>query len=128
MADPRFVGVLSLSPYSGPSPYTGYDATIAMSVDNDFSFIDSTRYVWTVHKGDVTDGANIPRLLKPIIGHGFQEPYMPAAVLHDIYCRSKVRSWQATHWMFREAMLTNGVNILRATYMWAAVFAFGPHW
>ena len=131
MADPRFIGTLSLSPYIesvNPSPYTGYDATIAMVVDRDFGFIDSNRKEWWVRKGDITDGANIPWIAKYIIGGGFQQPYMPAAVLHDIYCRSKVWTWQDTDNMFYEAMILNGTILPKALTMWLAVYTFGPHW
>ena len=131
MSDPRFIGTLSLSPYVEgvtPTPYTGYDATIAMVLDADFAFIDSKRVVWTAHKGDIVDGANIPWAAKYIVGGAFQQPYLPAAVIHDVYCRSRVRTWQATHAAFFSAMITNGVEYLKARTMWLAVYLFGPHW
>lgn len=129
MSDPRFIGVLSLSPWDGPDPnYTGYDATIAMQVDADFSFIDSKKVKWTAPKNSVVDGANIPRFAKWVIGGSFQQPYLPAAVIHDVYCRTKVRTWESTAKMFYEAMICNGVELVKARTMWLAVYVCGPHW
>ena len=119
MSDPRFVGVLSLHP-SADSKF--------MVLDSDFSFIDSTDLMWTARKGDQVNGANIPKIFKPIIGTSYQNPYLPAAVIHDVYCLNKSRSWQDTARMFYQAMITNGVNIFKALAMYYAVYAFGPHW
>ena len=124
MSDPRFVGVLNL--VSKASPYAGSGGT--MEVKDDFSFIDSRGIIWTAHKGDVIDGASIPRLFKLIIGGSFQSSYLPAAVLHDVYCTNQSRSQQSTSRMFREALETNGVNRIKAYAMWFAVYRFGPQW
>ena len=119
MSDPRFVGVLSLHPS---------DDRKFMVLDSDFSFIDSTDLMWTARKGDEVNGANIPKIFKPIIGTSYQNPYLPAAVIHDVYCKSRVRSWKDTARMFYEAMVTNGVNFIKAWVMYSAVYVGGPHW
>ena len=123
MPDPHFVGLLQLEP--DPTDKT---EQMLVVVSESFPFFDTHGMEWTADKGAVTDGASIPGLLKPIIGKSFQTPYLPAAVLHDIYCKNKSRSWRQTDSMFYEAMITNGVNILKAATMWAAVYVFGPHW
>ena len=99
-----------------------------MLVHHDFSFLDSNGALWTAHKGDVTNGASIPSTLKIIVGGSYQTPYLIAAVLHDVYCTSKARSWQDTDQMFYEAMRTNGVDRFKAFAMYLAVYTFGPHW
>ena len=119
MNDPRFVGTLSLS--IAPN---GKD----MVLDSTFSFIDSKGLMWTAYKNDVVNGANIPDTLKIIIGGAYQQPYLAAAVIHDVYCNNKTRSWTSTARMFYEAMITNGVNFFKARIMYTAVWTFGPHW
>ena len=124
MSDPRFVGVLDL--VSKVSPFAGSGGT--MELKDDFSFIDSYGIIWIAHKGDVVDGASIPKLFKLVIGGSFQSSYLPAAVLHDVYCGTKSRSQHDTSRMFREALITNGVNRIKAYAMWFAVYRFGPQW
>ena len=129
MADPHFIGVLSLSPYTGPPvPYYSGPDEVPMVVDNDFGFVDSRGVTWTAHKGDVVDGANLPEFSEPFIGGSFTTTYLSAAALHDIYCRSKVRSQKDTSRMFREAMITNGVWSIKAWAMYLAVRLRGPRW
>lgn len=116
--DPHFIGTLSLHQGTGDN----------LVVDHDFGFYDSEGLLWQVHQGDITNGASIPSILKPIVGQSFQETYLKAAVLHDVYCVSKVRSWQQTARMFYQAMTTNGVPWYKAYPMYLAVVSFGPHW
>ena len=127
MADPRFIGVLNLSSYAGLSPY-GSSNGGPMIVNDDFSFIDRHSITWIAHKGEIVDGASIPPILKLIVGGSFRSSYLPAAVLHDVYCRNKTRTQAQTSEMFYEAMVTNEVNIVKALAMWSAVRIFGPHW
>lgn len=123
MTDPHFIGVLSLSPYTGPVTDFG-----EMVLDQDFAFVDARGIVWDAHKGDIIGGAHIPSVFKPLMGTSYQTPYLGAAVLHDVWCRSEKRTWQSTDEMFREAMVTNGVNRIKAWAMWSAVYVGGPHW
>ena len=123
MTDARFVGVLDLSSYKGPSTTLG-----EMVLNQDFAFIDYRGLRWDAHKGDIIGGAHIPQIFKSIIGGSYQSPYLGAAVLHDVWCRSMKRSLQDTDEMFYEAMITNGVNFIKAYAMWSAVYVGGPHW
>ena len=116
--DPHFTGTLSLS--------NGKPGTLV--VDHEFHFYDSEGTDWVVHQGDITNGASIPKILKPIVGQSFQETYLPASVLHDVYCVSRTRTWQKTARMFYQAMTTNGVPWYKAYPMYLAVISFGPHW
>ncbi len=121
MNDAHFIGVLRL----GESTV---DPTQLEVESKKFAFVDKRGVRWEAHPGDLAGGAHIPWYVKPILGGSYQEPYLRAAVLHDIYCRSKVRSWQDTHNMFYWAMIVSGVNVVKARIMWSAVWVFGPKW
>lgn len=99
---------------------------------DDFGFKDGTGLGWETRRGDVTNGASIPLFFQPIIGDNWDERYIRAAVIHDRYCdvisSHNVRSWQATHRMFYEALLASGVGRKRAALMYYAVYNFGPTW
>jgi hypothetical protein len=121
---PCFIGALKLA----ANPADGSGRTKLLM--DDIYFVDPQKFVWKAGKGDVTDGASIPDLFQPIIGGPFEAGYLPAAVIHDHYTDKahRVRSWQATARVFYQAMVVNGVNIIRAKTMYFAVYAFGPHW
>ena len=123
MSDPHFIGILRLEPV--PTDASGNTLVVA---SKSFAFFDSDGVEWVTTQGDVTDGASIPGWLKWIAGRSFETPYLPAAVLHDVYCKNKSRTWQATDRMFFQAMTTNGVNEIKAFLMWQAVRIGGPHW
>jgi hypothetical protein len=123
MADPRFIGTLSLK-LADSDPKM-------MQLKHDFSFIDSGGVIWTAKKGDMVGGTHIPKFLKIIIGYSYQQPYLPAAVLHDVYCNNKSRPWRQTDLMFYQAMLTNGMGQIKALTFYVAVFSyhlFGHGW
>jgi hypothetical protein len=92
-----------------------------------FSYIDSKGLIWDVPAGTETDGASIPSVFW-LTHPPFTGKYRSAAVIHDRYCRTQSRSWQDTHNVFFEAMLTAGVDERTAKVMWAAVYHFGPRW
>ena len=98
-----------------------------MKLVQPFGYVDSKGQVWDVPAGAETDGASIPSLFW-ITHPPFTGKYRSAAVIHDYYCRSQSRSWQETHSVFFEAMLTAGVDQRTAKVMWAAVYNFGPRW
>lgn len=99
---------------------------------DDFGFKDGIGVGWETRRGDITNGASIPRFFHPIIGDNWDERYIRAAVIHDRYCdvinSHNVRSWQTTHRMFYDALLASGVGRKRAALMYYAVYNFGPTW
>jgi hypothetical protein len=119
-----FIGPLKL--ISNPSDATGKTKILA----DDLFFVDPDKFVWKAGKGDVTDGASIPDLFKPIIGDAFEPNFLPAAVIHDRYTNRahRVRPWRDTARVFYQAMLVKGVPVVKAKTMYFAVYAFGPHW
>jgi hypothetical protein len=121
---PCFIGQLKL--IDNASDATGKTKILA----DDLFFVDPDKFIWKAGKDDVTDGASIPDLFKPIIGDSFKPDFLPAAVIHDHYTKRahRVRSWQDTARVFYQAMLLKGVNVVKAKTMYFAVYAFGPHW
>lgn len=119
-----FIGKLQLK--DNPADVSGRTKLLV----EDLYFVDSEQFVWKAGKGDLTDGATIPDLLKPFIGESFEPDFLPAAVIHDHYTdrAHRVRSWRDTARVFFQAMLANNVNIVKAKTMYFAVYAFGPHW
>ncbi len=83
---------------------------------------------WTAPAGSIIDGASIPQFLWSLVGGPFEGLYVDASIIHDVYCVTRTRTSDQTHDMFYVAMRCSGVGRFRATYMWAAVKAFGPQW
>lgn len=54
---------------------------------SDFSYTDDCQETHTVKKGEVTDGASIPRFFWRVVGSPMDGEYLPAAIIHDHYCR-----------------------------------------
>lgn len=92
-----------------------------------FGYIDARGRRWDVPAGAKTDGASVPRVFWQLFAP-FSGKYREAAVIHDHFCGTKTRSWQDTHNVFYEAMLTAGVAETSARVMWAAVYNFADRW
>ena len=99
-----------------------------MSLAEDFAYVDPTGKRWTAPAGLETDGASIPALLYPVVGHPFDSSYLRAAIVHDAACPSDFESWADAHLMFYHALLKCGLGETKAKVMYAAVYHFGPRW
>ena len=99
-----------------------------MQLLRDFLYIDQTSTKWLAPKGAKTDGASIPRILWSFVGGPFEGQYRNAAIVHDTECDAKIHDWRAVHRMFYNASRAGGVGWIKANLMYAAVYAFGPHW
>jgi hypothetical protein len=98
---------------------------------NDFGFTDSNGTGWLAKSGPdglETDGASIPPWAQPFIGGQFDAAYIKAAVIHDHYCWRHVRTWESTHDVFYDALISAGVSKPKALLMYYAVYRFGPKW
>ena len=104
---------------------TGNDRN--MELLGPFSFIadDGTR--WDAPAGAVVNGASIPRALW-VFGPPFVGDYRRASVIHDYYCETKTRDWKSTHRIFYHGCIADGVSVLKAKAMYAAVYSRGPRW
>lgn len=89
-----------------------------------FGFEDPRGIKWNVEEGFVSDGASIPKWLRPIVGHPFEGNFIEAAIIHDKYCKTKIRSQRDTHRAFREALKLDGVSWVRRWIMWSGVRAY----
>lgn len=62
------------------------------------------------------------------MGSPFVGNYRRATVVHDHYCTTKSKPWQAVHRMFFDALIASDVRRLRAKVLYAGVLAGGPRW
>ncbi|WP_083993551.1 DUF1353 domain-containing protein [Picosynechococcus sp. PCC 8807] len=91
-------------------------------------YIASDQSIWQAKAGSIIDGASIPRAFWTIVGAPTTGPYRDASVIHDVYCDSKERSWEETHWVFRDACRAAGLGPWQANLLYLAVFHYGPIW
>jgi len=78
-------------------------------------------YWFLIRKGFVTDGASIPRMLWRIVGHPFMGKVLPAALVHDGLYQTEALPRAECDAIFRELLLANGVNKVKAWSMWVGV-------
>ncbi len=94
----------------------------------DYSYRDPKGVWWKAPAGLCTDGASIPRILWNTAGNPWEEPYLPAAIIHDHYCDTMERSWEVTHRVFFDAMIARGTSYNEAVKKFWAVHYLGPRW
>ena len=99
----------------------------SMVLVESLTYIDAKGLKWLVPKGTKTDGASIPKFAQALFPP-FSGKYRIAAVVHDRYCQTRDRTWEAVHSMFYEAMLAARVDVVTALTLYAAVYTFGPRW
>ena len=113
----RFVGSLIIEVSNG----NGRDVVVYQ----DFRYIDPDGRQWIACKGEVVNGASVPRLFWRLMPP-FTGKYRRASVIHDAYCRARSRGSREVHLMFYRAMRCDGVGSFQAGLMWLAVRIFGP--
>jgi len=99
-----------------------------MQLLRDFNYFDPSNMKWTAPQGAKTDGASIPPVFWLFVGGPFEGQYRNAAIVHDTECDAKIHEWKAVHRMFYNASRAGGVGWIKASLMYAAVYAFGPRW
>lgn len=92
----------------------------------DFTYVDSEGDKWTAKKGAIVDGASIPRAFWSLIGGPFDGDYRNASIIHDYYCKKKLRPSSEVHECFCEMMLVLEVPFWKRKIMCFAVKTFGP--
>lgn len=97
-----------------------------MRLLEDLTYHDQDGQQWYAYKGDIIDGASIPRFFWRIIGSPFVGRYRRASVIHDVYCKTQVADSIQIHSLFHEMMLADGCSQWVAFWMWVAVRLFGP--
>jgi Protein of unknown function (DUF1353) len=93
-----------------------------------YAFSDAQELLWSVPAQAVVDGASIPSIFWSVIGGPFEGKYRDASIIHDWFCDTRLREWQATHRVFYEAMLVSEVPRRTAKVMYLAVRWGGPRW
>jgi hypothetical protein len=97
-------------------------------LDKDFEYIDPEGIKWRVSAPFQTDGASIPWIFWPIIGHPLGGDYVSASIVHDYFCRQRFPSHQAVHQNFYNGLRAAGIAEDLARVMYIAVVTFGPRW
>ena len=84
--------------------------------------------IWNAPKGWTINGASIPRIAWTFAGSPYDWPYRDASIIHDYYCDKMERSWETTHRVFYDAMITSGTSESEALIKYWAVYRAGPRW
>jgi hypothetical protein len=79
-----------------------------------------------VPKGFQTDGATIPAILWPLVGHPLSGSILRAATLHDYELTTRHAPSRVIHRRFYDALRSSGVGRVRAALFYAGVRWFGP--
>jgi len=80
----------------------------------------------TVPLGFETDGATIPAILWPLVGHPLSGSILKAATLHDYELTTRHAPSAVIHRRFYEALRTSGVGRVRSALFYVGVRWFGP--
>lgn len=91
------------------------------------AFIDPLGVKWRVPEGAKTNCASVPQFAWTVFPP-CRDRHLRASVIHDHYCETRDRPWEAVHRMFYDALRASGVSSLKAKTMYAAVYQFGPRW
>lgn len=92
------------------------------------TYVDKYKREWHAPKGTFSDGYSIPRWAWRVAGHPFSGKSIIQAVIHDVYCETRVRSSQLTHKVFEEMMYQFGEKKFRAFTYSKAVKLGGGRW
>jgi hypothetical protein len=82
------------------------------------------------NESGTTNGADIPRLVRKLVGYPFDEKILPAAIVHDHYTFNENHhvNWYDTHLMYLQILLDQGLDPVKAYTQYFAVYTFGDHW
>lgn len=80
----------------------------------------------TVPLGFQTDGASIPAVLWPIVGHPLSGSILKAATLHDYELTTRRAPSLVIHRRFYTALRSSGVGRVRAALFYLGVLWWGP--
>jgi len=79
-----------------------------------------------VPKGFESDGASIPPILWPLLGHPYAGSILRAAVLHDYELVTRHAPSAVVHQRFYTALRSSGVGRVRAALLYLGTRCFGP--
>jgi len=93
-----------------------------------FQFQDSKGVLWEVPRGQITNGAAIPRSLWSVFGSPLSGEFIAGSALLDRYTADQTRPREQVLQMYREALIASGVSETKASVLYNAVKSFGPNW
>jgi len=101
------------------------DSRLMIVVDHEVVYVDRFGFRWVAEMGQLINGASVPWFFRRIFP-AYVGKYRRATVIHDVACNRRDRASDDVHRMFYEAMRCDGVGVIQAWVMWAAVRVFGP--
>jgi hypothetical protein len=109
---------------------TGCRAQGECKVLSNFRYTDPNNVTWQANKGNITDGASIPKLLRFIAGQPFDPRFTKAAVIHDHYSKTSrpVRPWKQTQRVFFDALIEDGLNAPHSNLLYLGVLLGSKRW
>jgi hypothetical protein len=94
-----------------------------MGLLNDFYFIDKDCKTWKAKKGEIIDGASIPRFLWTLVGSPYTRDYRRASIVHDAAVKGlkDAPERKKADIMFYEACREGGCSIFEAWVLYLGV-------
>lgn len=119
-----------------PIPALRQNGTFYFETQQSLGFVDTFGETWQAPAKTLTDGASIPAIFTAIVGNPTDPEFLNAAIIHDAHCGVgnengelyHTRPWEDVHRAFYDALISSGVDDLRAKTMYAAVYLAGPRW
>ena len=95
---------------------------------NSVSYLSNYDYCIYINRDYTWNGANIPRFLWRIVGSQYNPEYLEASMVHDWLCENKdyilEHGVRISSDIFRDILIENGVEKLKANIMSTAVYLF----
>jgi len=83
----------------------------------DFLFVDNAGLLWPAFRGNIYDGATIPRWAWTLFGSPYTEHYRRAAAFHDVAYMYQLRTRLLADRMLKEAAIVDGTGKSKACLM-----------
>jgi len=90
---------------------------------------ENDKYIITIKKGFITDGASIPKTFWSVLSSPFYGPIVFGAMIHDgLYTKMTIPRKECDK-LLKEMILEKGYNRVKANLVYGAVRMFGKsHW
>lgn len=92
-----------------------------MQMLEEFSYTDPHGRVWIAKKGDIINGASIPRPLWSTVGSPYTDDYRRASIIHDVACDTPAVDRKEADRMFYSACRAGGCNGTQASLLYVGV-------
>ena len=79
----------------------------------------------SIDAGYTCDGASIPSILWPLLGHPLSSSNLPAALIHDALYATHLLSRAESDRILRDKLIDTGKNRIAAYTIWTGVRMFG---